>query len=137
MKFISIHGGHTMTHPRGWSPYWTGPFLQKTGYEFILRQMTFFQSFPDLPLRLEAKYREAILKRDSRSFVCYQTWVRFFVFLDITAVFFVSLFVMIPLIRKGVFFCLHSFSSVSVKMSLFYFHSINSGSKVDRMFLVF
>lgn len=51
--------------------------------------------------------------------------------------FFVSLFVPIPLIRKGVFFCLHSFSSVSVKMSLFYFHSINSGSKVDRMFLVF
>ena len=50
---------------------------------------------------------------------------------------FLSLFVPIPLIRKGVFFCLHSFSSVSVKMSLFYFHSINSGSKVDRMFLVF
>ena len=58
-------------------------------------------------------------------------------FLDITAVFFVSLFVPIPLIRKGVFFCLHSFSSVSVKMSLFYFHSINSGSNVDRMVLVF
>ena len=99
--------------------------------------MTFFESFPDRPLRLEAKYREAILKRDSRSFVCHQTWVRFFVVLDITAVFFVSLFVLIPLIRKGVFFCLHSFTSVSVKMSLFYFHSINSGSKVDHMFLVF
>ena len=47
------------------------------------------------------------------------------------------LFVPIPLIRKGVFFRLHSFSSVSVKMCLFHFHSINSGSNVDRMFLVF
>ena len=76
-------------------------------------------------------------KRDPRPFVCYQTWVGFFVFLDITAFFFQPLFVPIPLIRKGVFFCLHSSPPVSVKMCLFYFHSINSGSNVDRMFLDF
>ena len=76
-------------------------------------------------------------KRDSRPFVWYQTRVGFFVFLDITALFFQPLFVPIPLIRNSVFFCLHSFSAVSVKMCLFYFHRINSGLNFDRMFLVF
>ena len=94
-------------------------------------------TFPVGPLRLEAKYREAIFEGDSRPFVCYQIRVGLFVFLDITAMFFQPLFVKIPLVRKGVFFSLHSFSSVSVKMCLFYFHSINSGLNFDRMFLVF
>ena len=117
--------------------YWTRLLMRKTGYGFILRQMTFFSPSQRALWRLKLNTSEAILKTDSRPFVWYHIWVGFFVFLDITAVLFVLLFVSIPLTRIGVFFCLHSFSSIYVKMSLLYSHSVNNESNVDRMFLVF
>ena len=99
--------------------------------------MTVFESFSEGPLRLEGKYREAILEEGSKTFRLLPNMGRFLCFSRHHGFFFQPLFVPIPLIRKGVFFCLHSFPPVSVKMCLFYCHSINSGSNVDRMFLDF
>ena len=106
---INEHGGHRMTQnrsPSAW-PYWTRHFSQKTGYEFITRQMTGFQSFSEGPLRLEGKYREAILEEGSKTFRLLPNMGRFLCFSRHHGFFFQPLFVPIPLIRKGVFFCLH------------------------------
>ena len=130
-----IHGGHRMTQNRSPSASLVAILDQALFVEdWVLKRIKWrFSVLPRRPSEVGSKS----LKRDSRPFVCYQTRVGFFVFLDITALVFQPCFVPVRLIRKGVFFCLHSFSSVSAKTCLFYFHSINSESNVDRMFLVF
>ena len=111
-------------HPRGWLPYWTRPFIYKTRYKFMKCQMTFFSPSSEGLLRLETKYRGSHLEEGIKTFRLVPNLGWFLCFSRHHSCVFCVAFVPIPLTRIGVLFCLYSFSSVSVKMSSFYFRTV-------------